>query len=75
MKYYSELNSLVNTQLDLKDLLRTLESIALEKNLDFCMALDDFEEIDESDCIHYDAFPCEDGSVYCPTCETTIVKV
>ncbi len=62
-----------NNQLELKNLLRIIEKTAKEKGLDFDLALNDFE-VDESECIHYDAFPCEDGSVYCPNCEKTICE-
>lgn len=69
-------NNTTNQQ-SLKEILTQLQIISQELSLDFDFALDksEFEvEIPVSNCNHSTAFPCANGSVFCPSCNDYIVK-
>ena len=57
----------------LRQMIRDLERLAAEAGLDFGEALNDYGCVD-GECGHSTAFPCEDGSVYCPECQKVIVS-
>jgi hypothetical protein len=76
----NELKSLLigdDKQQLLKELIMSLKSICQELDLDFDLALDKSDppvEFVSSDCEHVKAFPCGGDSVFCPTCNSFIVK-
>jgi hypothetical protein len=57
----------------LKFVIENLEEVAVELWLDFDLALNDFGSDEFVGCIHYDALPYEDGSVYCPNCDKLVI--
>lgn len=73
LEQHANKNNITNQQA-LKDMVIQIQLMCEELELDFDSALDKSTEVPELKCAHTTACPTASGAVFCPECNTCIVK-
>jgi len=69
-----KLKEIITDQQSLNEVVKQLQIICHELDLDFDLALDKSDAVSDVVCNHKTSFPSAGGSVFCPECNKYIVK-